>query len=46
MLNHGCGLVEPFHLKNIVDLKVPLKRLIPSTLEEVQLVDAAQDRPD
>jgi hypothetical protein len=46
MLNHGWGLVEPFHLKNIVDLKVPLNRLIPGTLKEVQLVDVAQDPPD
>ena len=46
MLNHGWGLVESFLLKNIVDLKVPLNRLIPGTLEEVQLVDVAKDPPD
>ena len=45
MLYHGWGLVEPFHLKNIVDLKVLLNKLIPGTLEEVQLVDVAQDPP-
>ncbi len=43
MLCHGRVLVEPFHLKNIVDLKVPLNRLILGTLEEVQLVDVTQD---
>ena len=46
MLNHGWGLVELIHLKNIVDPKVPVKRLIPGTLEEVQLVDVAQDPPN
>ncbi len=43
MLYHGWGLVESFHLKNIVDLKMPSNRLIPGTLEEAQLVDVAQD---
>ncbi len=46
MLYHGWGLVESYHLKNIVDLKMRLNRLIPGTLEEVQLVDVAQDPPD
>ncbi|MCK4960947.1 MAG: hypothetical protein KAS19_00620 [Anaerolineales bacterium] len=46
MLCHGRVLVEPFHLKNIVDLKVPLNKLIPGTLKEVQLVDVTQDPPD